>query len=137
MQIGPPSLTNYPSILRWLRQFWQAHPNRHDALMLWAAAYMWFFGFLWAGKVVVPSASEYNSSVHLSQGDIRVDNTSSPQYLEVKIKASKMDPFWKGVSVKFGKGMRRPMPSDGYLDYGTERFRSWPQMEMFSPGSGL
>ena len=48
---------------------------------------MWFFlGFLWAGEVVVSSVSEYNSSVHLSQGDIRVDNTASPHYVEVRIR---------------------------------------------------
>jgi len=35
-----PRLPIIPSILRWLRQFWQAHPNRHDALMLRAAACM-------------------------------------------------------------------------------------------------
>lgn len=33
-----PCLPITPDILRKLRQVWQAHPNRHNALMLWAAA---------------------------------------------------------------------------------------------------
>ena len=62
---------------------------------------MCFFGFLRAGEVVVPSDSQYDSSVHLSHGDVRVDDPARPQFLEVRIKASKTDPFRKGVS-RFG-----------------------------------
>ena len=65
--------------------------------MLWAAAYMYFFGFLRSGEVVVPSDSGYDPSVHLSFGDVRLDSTTDPQFLEVRIKASKMDPFWQGL----------------------------------------
>ena len=36
-----------------------------------------------AGEVVVPSASDYNPAIHLSHGDVRAENTASPQYLEI------------------------------------------------------
>ena len=50
---------------------------------------MCFLGFLRSGEVVVPSDSAFDPSMHLAYGDVRADNTSSPQFLEVRIKASK------------------------------------------------
>ena len=61
-----------------------------------------FFGFLWTGEVVTPSDLSFDSLTHLTYGDVRMDNVEAPQYLEVKIKASKMDPFCQGVSVYIG-----------------------------------
>ena len=77
-------------------------PDQTDAMMLWAAAYMCFFGFLQSGEIVVPSATTYNPAVHLSYGDLKADNIATPQYIEVIIKASKTDPFRKGVTVYLG-----------------------------------
>ena len=77
-------------------------PDQTDATMLWAAAYMRFFGFLQSGEIVVPSATTCNPAVHLSYGDVKADNISTLQYIEVIIKASKTDPFWKGVTVYLG-----------------------------------
>jgi len=132
-----PRLPITPSILRQLRQFWQTLPNRHDALMLWAAACMCFFGFLRAGEVVIPSASGYDSSVHLSQGDVRVDNTARPQYLEVRIKASKTDPFRKGVSVYLGKGCEDLCPVTAILNYMVQRGSVAGPFFQFSNGNVL
>ena len=71
--------------------------------MLWAAVCTcYFFIFLGSGEVVVPSDSDYDSSTHLSFGDVRVDSVDFPQYVEVRIKASKTDPFRQGVSVFLG-----------------------------------
>ena len=42
---------------------------------------------------------------YISQyGDVRAENTASPQYLEIRIKASKTDPFQRGVSIYLGRG---------------------------------
>jgi len=130
-----PRLPITPSILRQLRQFWQTLPNRHDALMLWAAACMCFFGFLRAGEVVIPSASGYDSSVHLSQGDVRVDNTARPQYLEVRIKASKTDPFRKGVSVYLGKGCEDLCPVMAILIMVQRGSAAGPKWKCSHPGA--
>ena len=47
---------------------------------------------------MVPSDKGYDPLVHLSVGDVKVDNRAKPAYLEVSIKASKTDIFRKGVS---------------------------------------
>ena len=54
---------------------------------------------------IVPSDSGFDPSEHLTYGDVKVDSTSSPWYLEVRIKASKTDPFRKGVSIYLGRGV--------------------------------
>ena len=87
-----------PEILRALKKVWEGDADREKAVMLWAAVCMCFFGFLCSGEVVVPTDSEYDKTVHLPYGDVRVDSTVNPQYLEVRIKESKTDPFRKGVT---------------------------------------
>jgi hypothetical protein len=42
-------------------------------------------------------------AMHLSAGDVRVDSRSTPQYLEVHIKASKTDPFRRGAMIYLGR----------------------------------
>ena len=70
--------------------------------MLWATAYMCFFGFLRAGEVVVPSRALYDAEVHLNIDDVKLDNRDKPSYLLVQIKASKTDVFRKGSTVYLG-----------------------------------
>ena len=91
-----------PHILRHLRASWEKTLPHFDGAMLWAAACMCFFGFLRCGEVVVPSDSTFDPTCHLASGDVRLDNTSNPQYIQVHIMASKMDPFRQGVSVYLG-----------------------------------
>lgn len=45
-----------------------------------------------SGEIVVPLDTNFNLSSHLAHGEVRVDNTGHPCYLEVWIKASKTDP---------------------------------------------
>ena len=52
---------------------------------------------------MVPSAREYNPGGHLSEGDVTLDNVSAPTLVQVRIKASKMDPFRKRVVVYLGR----------------------------------
>ena len=106
-----------PQILAMMKQVWEHEPDKFDAAMLCAAACMCFFGFLRSGEVVVPSVSEYDPAVHLSVGDVRVDSTSAPQYLEVRIKASKTDLFRKGVLVYLGRTDKELCPVAAVLSY--------------------
>ena len=106
-----------PDILRALKRFWELETDRSKAGMLWAAVCMCFFGFLRSGEVVVPSEREYDATVHLSYGDVRVDNTENPQFLEVAIKASKTDPFRKGVTVYLGRTNNDLCPVSAILAY--------------------
>ena len=56
-----------------------------------------------AGELTVPSDKGYDAAVHLSLSDISVDNPTSPGVLCVRLKASKTDPFRKGISLFIGK----------------------------------
>ena len=57
------------------------------------------FGFLRAGELVVPSDSGFDPASHLAMGDVRVDSRSSPNYLVIRIKTSKTDPFRQGIDI--------------------------------------
>ena len=65
--------------------------------------FLFFLCFLRCGEVVVPSESAFDDSSHLAAGDVRVDSTSDPHYLQVNIKASKTDPFRQDVFVYLGR----------------------------------
>jgi hypothetical protein len=88
-----------------------------DGAMLWAVPCTCFFGFLRCGEIVVPSDSSFNASCHLASGDVRVDNTSDPQYIQVNIKASKTDPFRQGVFVYLGRSQGDVCPVAAVLSY--------------------
>jgi len=51
--------------------------------MLWAAATMCIFGFFHSGEIIIPSIAAYDATVHLSWGDVAVDNPTSPKLLQV------------------------------------------------------
>ena len=100
-----------------MKQVWEQEPDKFDTAMLWAAACMCFFGFLRSGEVVVPLVSEYDPAVHLSVEDVWVDSISAPQYLGVWIKASKTNPFRKGVLVYLGRTDKELCPVAAVLSY--------------------
>ncbi len=85
------------TILQAIKQVWQTEPNKSEAVMLWAVSCTCFFDFLRSGEAVLQSESDYNTDVHLSYGDIQVNNAVSPQFVVVHLKASKTDPFRKHV----------------------------------------
>ena len=70
---------------------------------------------------MVPSDREYDSSVHLSYGDVQVDSTVQLQFLEVLLKASKTDPFWKGVTVYLGRTYGDLCPVSAIFSYMVQR----------------
>jgi len=103
-----------PEILWAVKAVWECDANREKVVMLWAAACMCFFGFLRSGEVVVPADSEYDRTVHLSYGDVQVDSTVDPKYLEIRIKVSKIDLFG---TVYLGKTGREMCPVAAILAY--------------------
>ena len=54
---------------------------------------------------------------HLAQGDVRVNDLEDPKFTMVRIKASKADPFRKGVSVYIGRTGTRLCPVAAFLSY--------------------
>ena len=87
--------------------------------------------------MVVPSQSSYDPSYHLSYGDVLVDNTETPAFLEVRIKASKTDLFRKGVSVFLGVTSRDLYPAAANLEYMVHRGSQQGPFFIFTDGSFL
>ena len=71
----------------------------------------------WVGEIIVPSNSRFDPSSHLAFGDVCIDNVVTLHYLEVRIKASKTDPFWQGVSKFLGATGRDACPVASILSY--------------------
>ena len=116
-----PRLPITPTILRSLKNVWEQLPSREDAVMLWGAACLCFFGFLRTGEVVVPSDAGYDPQVHLSFQDVKVDNRQNPKWLEVHLKASKTDPFRHGVTIYVGATGKWLCPVASVLAYMVQR----------------
>ena len=91
-------------------------PGRCDDVVGSSVHVLLRFPPVWRGGVV-PSEAGYDTGVHLSQGDVRVNSVQDPQYLEVRIKASKTDPFRKGVTVYLGRTGKEVCPVAAILGY--------------------
>ena len=126
-----------PTVLRKLKASWERLPCREDAVMLWAVACFCFFGFLRLGEVVVPSDSLYDPEIHLSFEDVRVNSRSHPQWLEIRIKASKTDPFRQGVTVYVGATGRWLCPVAAGLAYMVQRSDRPGPLFLFKNGHAL
>ena len=106
------------NLLHSMREAWlEKGEASWDNWMLWAAASLCFFGFLRSGEITTPSDSSFDSSCHLSHGDVTVDELDNPSMLRVHLKASKTDPFRTGVDVFVGKTGGPLCPVGAMLKY--------------------
>ena len=92
-----------PKILLQMRAVLVKSARNPDNIMLWAACAMCFFGFLRSGQISAPSSSQYDSTAHLMVDDVQVDSREHPSVVRVRIKASKTDPFRRGVLLYLGR----------------------------------
>jgi len=106
-----------PRKLSALKGRWKRDPNIRNAKMLWAASCLCFFGFLRSGEITCPSERTFDSLSNLCFSDVRVDNRSSPSWLQVSIKASKTDPFRQGVTLHIGVAGGPLCPVAAILSY--------------------
>ena len=112
-----------PAVLLQLRTHWnrpETVPGT-DALMLWAAATLCFFGFFRSGEITAPSQTTFYSSQHLSWGDVAVDSRSHPTTLKVHLKRSKCDQLGKGVDIFIGHTDDSLCPVTAVLSYMAHR----------------
>lgn len=102
--LGSPRLRLPISIelLQALQRVWERRATE-DAVMLWAAAALCFFGFLRSGEITLPSEGSFDAGAHLCFDDIAVDSIQDPSLLTVRIKASKTDPFREGTDIYVGR----------------------------------
>ena len=113
-----------PHILSKLKEVWQLEPKKRDAKMLRAASCLCFFGFLRSGEIVAPAERAHDPQSHLCFSDVRTDSHASPSMLQVKIKASKTDPFRQGVTLYIGATRGPLCPVTSVLSYMVARGNS-------------
>ena len=106
-----------PNIVTSIREVWEAQGPSYDHTMLWAAVTLCFFGFLRSGEVTVPSDSTFDPATHMTVDAISVDDISNPTLLKLRLKASKTDPFHKGIDVVVGKTNNKLCPVTALLAY--------------------
>ena len=126
-----------PSVMRRLKGLWERLPRRENAVMLWAASCLCFFGFLRMGEVIVQLDTAYDLAVHLNWEDVRVNSRSQPQWLKVRIKASKSDHFRQGVYIYVGAMGEWLCPVAAVLSYMAQDTHHESPLFRFKDGSPL
>ena len=105
-------------LLHHLRLALASNPSAlFDNVMLWSASLLCFFGFLRSGEITIPTAAAYDPTAHLSFSDISTDSSVNPSIIQVRIKASKTDPFRLGVHVHVGRTGNDLCPVNALLHY--------------------
>ena len=104
----PPWCPVTLDILDTLRLSWShtLQDRRYDAIMLWAAYCVAFFGFLRADEFTC-GYRESCSPCMLSLGDVHVDSRESPKVILLQLHHTKTDPFQTGVTVFLRKNSHR------------------------------
>ena len=118
---GPKRLPITSTILQQIHDYLQPHFHEMDTVMIWAAASTCFFSFLRAGELTVPSEVAFDAETHLCFADLSIDNTDNPTQVTLHLKASKTDPFRKGVDVVVGRTFDRLCPVAAILTYVARR----------------
>ena len=114
---SPKRLPITLGILKRIKPFVIKSSSDHDSVMVWAAACTCFFGFMRAGELKVPSETAFDPAVHLCLADVSIDCIANPQVLRLRLKASKIDPFRKGVYVVVGRANPEACPITALLAY--------------------
>ena len=76
--------------------------------------------FLWvlrSGEIVRTTETSFNPQSHLAFADVVVDSRSAPSTIQVRIKASKTDPFRQGVTLHIGAAEGALCPVAAVLTY--------------------
>ena len=103
--MGTPTKVRLPITAPLLRQIKlsldnSAHPDR---LVLWAVCCTAFFGCFRLGELLLDSATSFNDRLHLSWGDVAVDNPSLPHTVRIHLKQSKTDQMGRGADIILGR----------------------------------
>ena len=80
------------------------HLTVFDHIMFWSACTLAYFGVLRSAEFTVPSLASFDPALHLQVTDLAFDQLDLPTCLQVRIKASKTDPFRSGCYIHIGRG---------------------------------
>ena len=111
--------------------------TNHDHVMFWAASTLAYFGFLRSSEFTVSPLSTFNPFIHLLVSNIAMDSHTSPSCLQIGIKASKTDPFWKGCHVYIGMGHPPLCALSAFVQYLLLRGQSPGPLFLLSSGQPL
>ena len=125
-----------PAILQHLFNTWSQPPVTYDAVMLWAACCLGFFGFLRSGEFTCPSATTYKSFM-LSTRDIGVDSHTNPTFITVNLRRSKTDIFSRGVTIYLGRTKAIICPVAAMLAYLSIRPPTQGPLFIYADGTSL
>ena len=90
-----------------------------------------------AGEITVPSQDAYDPTSHLSFNDIAVDAHTNPTVMEIRVKASKTDPFRRGVNLYIGRTNNDLCPIAAMMAYLAIRGGSEGPLFRFKSGQPL
>ena len=107
-----------------------------DDYMFWAAACTAWFVFLGVSEFTCP-ASGFDPATHLSVQDLAVDDHQLPSAVLVRIKASKTDPFRKGVQLLLPRTGGPLCPVDALSSYLSIRGNAHGPLFRFASGVPL
>ena len=134
---GDKRLPITPDHLLTLRRHFQQNSTTNDGIMLWAAVTSCFFGCMRAGEMTLSSESAFDPNTHLCFKDVSVDSIDNPKIVKLNIKASKTDPFRKGVEVVLGRTNNALCPVTALLAYLAVRGNGPGFLFLFSDGHPL
>ena len=120
---GHPSKVRLPMTAPLLRQIKHelertSHPER---IVLWAVSCTAFFGFFRLGELLVTSPTDFNPRLHLTWGDLAVDDLHAPRMVKFHLKRSKTDQLGRGVDVVMGRTNLDLCPVAAVLAYVANR----------------
>ena len=135
---GQQSKERRPITLQLLNLFYHLlnvqRTDIRDSLMLWAAMTLAFFGFLRIGELTCNST--FDPKHHLMNRDITFMPRNSPQYMLVRLKVSKTDPFRQGQTIVIGKTNSPLCPITAMVAYLNSRPLSSDSGPLFTYVSG-
>ena len=70
-----------------------------ESTLIWSISAIVFFRFFRLGELLVASPGDFDPALHLSWGDVTVNNRSSPTMVKIHLRQSKCDQFGRGVNV--------------------------------------
>ena len=123
-------------ILLKIRRVWQKQSGWKPE-MLWAASSLCFFGFFRSGELTVPAEGEFDEAAHLGVRDVMVNSWEDPQWLKIRLRASKTDPFRQGVDIYVGMVKGPLCPVAAVLAYLVGRGLQQGPLFLLEDGKGL